>query len=121
MLTAMTLGEGARAMQAEMREFVKGVPRQLLLDLDADRVRFPREFLQDAGTRNLLGLRFAPRWGGRGLPWTTEMVALEELGVLGTSLPCLWSLVSIVGEAIQGEHIGVHHPVCRQAHTASTS
>jgi len=28
------------------------------------------------------------------------MVALEEIGVLGTSLPCLWSLVSIVGEAI---------------------
>ena len=100
MLTAKTLGDGARAMQAEMREFAKSVPRQLLLDMDADKVRFPREFLQDAGRRNLLGLRFDPRWGGRGLPWTTEMVALEEIGVLGTSLPCLWSLVSIVGEAV---------------------
>jgi len=100
MLTPKTLSDQARALQEEMRAFAASVPRQLLLDMDADRVRFPREFLQDAGRRNLLGLRFDPRWGGRGLPWTSEMVALEEIGVLGTSLPCLWSLVSIVGEAI---------------------
>jgi acyl-CoA dehydrogenase len=100
MLTPNTLTEKARAVQAEMRELAASVPRQLLLDMDADRVRFPREFLQEAGRRNLLGLRFDPRFGGRGLPWTAEMVALEEIGVLGTSLPCLWSLVSIVGEAI---------------------
>ncbi len=100
MLTPNTLSEKARAVQAEMRELAASVPRQLLLDMDADRVRFPREFLQEAGRRNLLGLRFDPRFGGRGLPWTAEMVALEEIGVLGTSLPCLWSLVSIVGEAI---------------------
>jgi hypothetical protein len=100
MLTPKALSDGVRAVQREMRELTASVPRQLLLDLDADRVRFPREFLEEAGRRNLLGLRFEPRWGGRGLPWTTEMVALEEIGVLGTSLPCLWSLVSIVGEAI---------------------
>ena len=100
MLTQKSLSETVRCVQLEMREFAASVPRQLLLDMDADRVRFPREFLQEAGRRNLLGLRFDPRFGGRGLPWTTEMVALEEIGVLGTSLPCLWSLVSIVGEAI---------------------
>lgn len=100
MLTAKTLGHEAVTVQREMRELASGVPRQLLLDMDADRVRFPREFLLEAGRRNLLGLRFDPRYGGRGLPWTAEMVALEEIGVLGTSLPCLWSLVSIVGEAI---------------------
>jgi alkylation response protein AidB-like acyl-CoA dehydrogenase len=100
MLTDMMLPEAVRALRDEVRTFAAGVPRQLLLDMDADRVRFPREFLQEAGRRNLLGLRFDPAWGGRGLPWTTEMVALEELGVLGTALPCLWSLVSIVGEAI---------------------
>jgi hypothetical protein len=100
MLTPKALSDGVRAVQREMRELTASVPRQLLLDMDADRVRFPREFLEEAGRRNLLGLRFEPRWGGRGLPWTTEMVALEEIGVLGTSLPCLWSLVSIVGEAI---------------------
>ena len=100
MLTPKTLSDGARALQAEMRAFAASVPRQLLLDMDADRVRVPREFLLAAGKHNLLGLRFEPRWGGRGLPWTTEMVALEEIGVLGTSLPCLWSLVAIVGEAL---------------------
>ena len=100
MLTSMTLSPAARAIRDEMRDLVAAVPRQLLLDMDADRVRFPREFLADAGRRNLLGLRFPAAWGGRDLPWTAEMAALEELGVLGTSLPCLWSLVSIVGEAI---------------------
>ena len=100
MLTDTMLPEGVRALRDEVRAFAANVPHQLLLDMDADRVRFPREFLQEAGRRNLLGLRFDPAWGGRGLPWTAEMVALEELGVLGTALPCLWSLVSIVGEAI---------------------
>ena len=100
MLTSTTLSPTARAIRDEMRAFVATIPRQLLLDMDADRVRFPREFLADAGRRHLLGPRFPGVWGGRELPWTAEMVALEELGVLGTSLPCLWSLVSIVGEAI---------------------
>ncbi len=84
----------------EVRELVKGVPRTLLLDMDAERVMFPREFLEEAGRKGLLGPRFDPAWGGRGLAWTGEMAALEELGTLGTSLACLWSLVSIVGEAI---------------------
>ncbi|MFH1907115.1 MAG: acyl-CoA dehydrogenase family protein [Chloroflexota bacterium] len=89
-----------KALREEMQAFVQSVPRQLLLDMDADKVAYPREYLQEAARRNLLGLRFDPRWGGRGLPWTSELVALEEVGVLGTSLACLYSLVSIVGEAI---------------------
>jgi len=68
--------------------------------MDAEKVVYPREFLEEAGRRGLLGLRFASRWGGRGLPWSAELVALEEVGVLGTALACLYSLVSIVGEAI---------------------
>jgi len=48
----------------------------------------------------LLGLRFPTEYGGRGLGWTDEIVALEEVGVLGTSLACLYSLPSIVGEAL---------------------
>ena len=87
-------------LRDEMRAFVATVPRQLLLDMDADRVTFPREFLEEAGRRRLLGLRFDEHWGGGGRPWTSELVALEEVGVLGTSLACLYSLVSIVGEAI---------------------
>ena len=87
-------------LRSEMQAFVKSIPRQLLLDMDAEKVTYPREVLQEAAHRKLLGLRFDPKWGGRGLPWTSEMVALEEAGTLGTSLACLYSLVSIVGEAI---------------------
>ena len=100
MLTDITLTPQARSVRDEARDFAASVPRQLLLDMDADRAPFPRDFLAEAGRRNLLGLRFDPRFGGRGLPWTVEMAALEEIGILGTALPCLWSLVSIVGEAI---------------------
>lgn len=92
--------EDQRILREEVRDFVKSVPRQLLIDMDSDKVRFPREFLVEAGRRNLLGLRFPPQYGGRGLNWVDEMIALEELGTLGVSLMCLYSLVSIVGEAL---------------------
>jgi len=100
MSTESLITSADKALRDEARDFVASVPRQLLLDMDAEEVVFPREFLEEAGRRNLLGLRFDPAWRGRGLPWTSELVALEEVGVLGTSLACLYSLVSIVGEAI---------------------
>ena len=100
MSTQAMLSESDLSLREKMQDFVASVPRQLLLDMDADKIRYPKEFLQEAGKRGLLGLRFDSRWGGAGLPWTTELVALEEVGVLGTSLACLYSLVSIVGEAI---------------------
>ena len=92
--------EEERKLRDEVREFVKSVPRELLIKMDKDEVKYPKEFLQWAGERNLLGLRFPKEWGGRGLPWTSEIIALEEVGVLGNALACLYSLVSIVGEAI---------------------
>ncbi len=88
------------ALRAQVQDFVASVPRQLLLDMDEDKVTYPKEFLEEAGRRGLLGLRFPAQFGGVGLPWRSEVVALEEVGVLGTSLACLYSLVSIVGEAI---------------------
>ncbi len=100
MLTNVILSNDDEALREKVSEFVSWVPKQLLLDMDADKVTYPKEFLQEAGRRNLLGLRFQPEWGGAGLPWTSEMVALEEIGVLGTALGCLYALVSIVGEAI---------------------
>ena len=47
-----------KLLQEKVQDFVKWVPRQLLLDMDADKVRYPKEFIQEAGKRNLLGLRF---------------------------------------------------------------
>ena len=87
-------------LRDEVRDFVRWVPRQLILDMDADRVRYPREYLVEAARRNLLGLRFPVEHGGRGLGWAEEVVAIGEIGVLPVSLACLYSLVSIVGEAI---------------------
>ena len=87
-------------LQRQVRDFVASVPSQLLKDMDADKIQFPSQYLTDAAARGLLGLRFDPRYGGKGLTWADEVVALEEIGVLGSSLACLYSLVSIVGEAI---------------------
>jgi len=94
------LTEEQKKLRDEVRGFVKWVPRQLLLDMDADKVRYPREYVVEAAKRNLLGLRFSREFGGRDLQWRDEIIALEEVGVLGASLACLYSLVSIVGEAI---------------------
>ncbi|UCC61141.1 MAG: acyl-CoA/acyl-ACP dehydrogenase [Dehalococcoidia bacterium] len=100
MIEAM-MNDRQRDLQNEVRELVKSIPRQLILDMDADRVRYPKEFLEEAARRKLLGLRFPPEYGGRGLKWEDEIVALEEGGVLPLSLGCLYSLVSICGEAFQ--------------------
>ncbi|MEW5785432.1 MAG: acyl-CoA dehydrogenase family protein [Bacillota bacterium] len=90
-----------KELKAAVRDFVKNdVDKQLLRDMDEDKVRYPRGYLEKAAARGLLGLRFPKEYGGRGLSWSSEIVALEEVGVLGTSLGCLYSLVSIVGEAI---------------------
>jgi len=89
-----------KELRDEVRKFVKSVPKQLLQDMDADKVRYPREYVVSLAKSKLLGMRFDPAYGGRGLKWADEIVALEEIGVLGMSLACLFSLVSIVGEAL---------------------
>ena len=88
-------------LRDEARLFARtGVSRQLLLDMDAEKLHYPRQYIQDLATQHLLGLRFPTQWGGRGLDWSYEVLALEEIGVLGASLACLFSLPSIVGEAL---------------------
>ncbi|MHB8916583.1 MAG: acyl-CoA dehydrogenase family protein [Desulfocucumaceae bacterium] len=94
------LSDDQKKLRDEVRSFVKSVPRQLVLDMDAERVTFPRGFLEELGARNLLGLRFPGEYGGRGLDWSSEIVAIEEIGVLSMSLSCLYSMPTIVGEAI---------------------
>ena len=94
------LTEAQRELRDEVRDFVRSVPRQLVLDMDADKVRYPREYVREAARRNLLGLRFPVEYGGRGLKWEDEIVAIEEVGVLGTALGCAYAMPSIVGEAL---------------------
>ena len=96
-----TLTPEQRSLRDEARSFAKkGVTRQLILDMDSEKIHYPREYIQKLGASHLLGLRFPVEWGGRGLGWSHEVLALEEIGVLGASLACLYSLPSIVGEAI---------------------
>jgi acyl-CoA dehydrogenase len=95
------LPEAEQAIQQEVRDFVRDqVPHELLRALDRDEIKYPRDFVRALGEANLLGLRFSPEWGGRGLPWTAEVVAEEEIGVLGTTLGCAFVMPSIVGEAL---------------------
>jgi acyl-CoA dehydrogenase len=94
------LTDEQRALRDAARTFAREVPRQLLLDMDADKVRYPRAYIEQLAARHLLGIRFPKEFGGRGLNWEYEVLALEEIGVLGASLACLFSLPSIVGEAL---------------------
>lgn len=94
------LDEKQRDVRDRVREFVESIPRKLIRDMDADLVQFPKEFLEEAARRNLLGLRFDPAYGGGGCDWKSEACAIEEIGRLGAPLSCLYSMVSIVGEAL---------------------
>lgn len=89
-----------KQLQEEMRDFVSWVPRQLILDMDAMVAPFPRIFLEEGARRRLLGLRFPEEYGGRGLGWQEEIIAISEMSLVGVPLTCLYSLVSIVGECI---------------------
>jgi alkylation response protein AidB-like acyl-CoA dehydrogenase len=101
MLQDVLLTEEEKALKQEVRGFVKNhVPSELLKKMDKDEIRYPRDFVKSLAERNLLGLRFPREYGGRGMGWTAELAALEEIGVLGMALGCAFSMPSIVGEAL---------------------
>ncbi|MCJ7655093.1 MAG: acyl-CoA/acyl-ACP dehydrogenase, partial [Dehalococcoidia bacterium] len=94
------LTEEQKKLKRQVQDFVKSVPRQLILDMDADKVKFPYEFVTEAGRRNLLGLRFPKKYGGRELKWVDEILYIGEINKLGIPFACLCSMVSIVGEGL---------------------
>ena len=95
------LSSEALELRDEVRDFVRSVPRQLLLDMDNDKVQFPKEFLQEAGRRNLMGCRYPKAWGGRGLDWVTTAMVMEEVGVLGYIMACTFGVgAELVCDAI---------------------
>jgi len=91
-------------LREEVKDFVKSVDSELLRKMDRNEIDYPFEFLHEAAKRKLLGLRFPKKYGGRELTWTAEMIAIEEVGVLGMGLGCSYAMPSIVGEAIN--HFG---------------
>ncbi|MEA2108072.1 MAG: acyl-CoA dehydrogenase family protein [Pseudomonadota bacterium] len=94
------LTEEEKKLKQEVREFVKNVPSELVRAMDSGEIEFAREFITSAARKNLLGLRFPPDYQGRGLNWVAEMTAMEEVGILGSTLGCHYAMPSIVGEAL---------------------
>lgn len=88
-------------LRDEARELTKWVPREMILAMDAEEIQFPKEYLQECGRKNLLGIRLPKQYGGRGLGWAEDVMVAEEIGVASYSLACLWGVgADIVCEAI---------------------
>lgn len=88
-------------LRDEARDFIKWVPRQMVLDMDRDVIRFPREFLSEAGRRNLMGCRYPKEWGGRGMDWVSTGMVMEEIGTIGYELACVFGVgAELVCDAI---------------------
>ena len=95
------LTEEQKKLREEVRDLVRWVPRELILDMDQDKVRFPKEFLEEAARRNLLGARHPKQWGGRGLDWVTSSFLIEEVGTLGYIFACVFGVgADLVCDAI---------------------
>jgi len=86
------LNEAQLELRDEVRELVRWVPREMILDMDRDRIRFPKEFLEEAGRRNLLGCRYPQEWGGRAMDWVTTCMVMEEVGTLGYIFACVFGV-----------------------------
>jgi hypothetical protein len=82
------------------REFARSVDAELLRRMDRNEIEFPKELFKEMGRRCLLGARFPGKYGGSNLSWVGEAAALEEIGVLGSAATCVYSMPSIVGEAL---------------------
>ena len=95
------LTDKERQIRDEVRAFVRDkVDPNLIIRMDGNEQEYPYEFIKSVTEANLIGLRFPKKYAGRGLNWVSEMLAIEEIGVLGIALGCAYSLPSIVGESI---------------------
>lgn len=95
------LNEQQMELRKEVRELVRWVPREMILDMDQNRLQFPKAFLQEAGRRNLMGCRYPRQWGGRGMDWVTTCMVMEEVGTLGYIFACIFGVgAELVCDAI---------------------
>ncbi len=95
------LNEDQKKLRDEARDFVKSIPRKMILDMDAEIIQFPKEFLQEAGRRNLMGCRYPKKWGGRGMDWVATCMVMEEVGMLGYIFACTFGVgAELVCDAI---------------------
>jgi len=84
--------DAQRRARDQARTFVKDTPRELILDMDAEKVRFPKDWLREAARRGLLGVRHPVRWGGQGLDWVASCTVSEEIGSLSYELACVFGV-----------------------------
>jgi alkylation response protein AidB-like acyl-CoA dehydrogenase len=95
------LTDRQKALRDEVRDFVQSIPRQMILDMDSEKIQFPKEFLREAGRRNLMGCRYPEAWGGRGMDWVSTCMVMEEVGVLGYIFACTFGVgAELVCDAI---------------------
>lgn len=95
-----------RSLRDEVKKFVREeITSDFLRKMDKDEIVYPREeFVEKLAARNLRGIRFPKKWGGREMSWVAEVAAIEEIGCLGMALGCAFVMPSIVGEALN--HFG---------------
>ena len=106
-------------LRDEVRELARWVPRQYILDMDADKIKYPKEFMQECGRRNLIGIRVPVEYGGRGGQWVDDIIAAEEICVNGYIFGCTWGVTGdVVAEALV--HYGTEEqkqkylvPICK--------
>jgi alkylation response protein AidB-like acyl-CoA dehydrogenase len=95
------LNDAQRQIRDEARELVRSVPRDMIVAMDRDEIRFPKEFLREAGRLNLMGCRYPRQWGGRDLDWATTCMVMEEVGTLGYIFACVFGVgAELVCDAI---------------------
>ncbi|MGC8516161.1 MAG: acyl-CoA dehydrogenase family protein [Thermoplasmata archaeon] len=94
------LNESEREIKYLARKTVKSIPSDLIRSIESESERFPREFIDINAGANILGLRYLRIYGGRESSWVGDMSAVEEMGYLGFTLSCMYSLGTIVGEPI---------------------
>ncbi len=95
------LTEEQLKIREEVKDLVKWTPRRMILDMDADKIKFPKEFLQEAARRNLFGCRYPKELGGRAMDWVTTCMIMDEVGTLGYIFACVFGVGSeLVCDAI---------------------
>lgn len=106
-------------LRDEFREMAKWVPREYILDMDADKIKYPKEYMRECGRRNLIGVRVPVEYGGRGGQWVDDIIAAEEICVNGYIFGCTWGVTGdVVAEALV--HFGTEEqkqkylvPICK--------
>ena len=95
------LTDEQRRLRDEVRDLVRWVPKDMILAMDRDEILFPKDFLREAGRRNLLGCRYPREWGGRGMDWVSTLTVMEEVGALGYIFACTFGVgAELVCDAI---------------------